>query len=83
MHTNEWRGGEKFSGAASCDSHTFSVPLLLHDRKLTDLHSILQGNYLLLLLLQQVVKSVHMLECELQHNSLLQVSQSLKQEESR
>lgn len=52
-------------------------------RKLTDLHSVLQGNDLLLLLLQQVVKSFHMLERELQHNSLLQVSQSLKQEEPR
>ena len=47
------------------------------DLRLTDLHAVLEGEDLLLLLLQVRGEGFHMLERQLQNHSLLQMAQSL------
>lgn len=51
--------------------------------QLTDLQVLLECNNFLLLLLQEGTQGFHMLECELQHHSFLQMTQRLKQEDLR
>lgn len=57
-------------------------PAMLNDQ-LTDLQVLLECNNFLLLLLQEGTQGFHMLECELQHHSFLQMTQRLKQEDLR